>query len=574
MATDRRAKRSRPAVTRRHFLQAIPAVTAGSLATTTLQKESSRHFGSDAIHCAEQIDGVTFSPNEEELIVQNVNRFRDYIEALRAITIPPEIDPFAFHLEAPRPAPTTARAFRAPRSRARTERPAPEDLPFLPVTAQARLLESRQVSSEELTTMYLERLKRLDPSLQCVVTLSESLAMDQARAADAEIRTGRYRGVLHGIPWGVKDLFATKGIRTTWGAKPFENQIFDFDATVVDRLRSSGAVLLAKLTSGELAIGDLWFGGKTRNPWNPALGSKGSSAGPAAATAAGLVGFGVGTETNGSIVSPAATCGLVGLRPTFGRVSRHGVMSLRWSFDKIGPLCRSVEDCAVVLGAIHGRDGYDRVVIDSPFAWDRREARLQLRIGYVAGEFDDVPADATDDDRKRWPDRKPVLAGALEIFRTLGMTLEPVELPQLPADAIYALLSAEAGAAFDELTRSGRVAELAGKGPTDRANQLRSARFIPAVEYVQAQRVRTMLFREVQRMFATLDAFVTPPESASVTMTNLTGHPAITLNAGFAGGLPQGIMITGRLFEEHSILSLALSFERARGTQNERPIIR
>ena len=385
--------------------------------------------------------------------------------------------------------------------------------------------------------MYLDRLTRLDSRLSCVITLASSLALEQAAQADADIKAGRRHGPLHGVPYGIKDLFATKGIRTTWGAKPYEHQVFDYDATVVERLRAAGAVLVAKLTTGELAIGDLWFGGQTRNPWNPDTGSDGSSAGPAAAVAAGLVGFSIGTETGGSIVTPSSTCGVVGLRPSYGRISRHGVMALRWTLDKVGTIARTVQDCSLALNAIYGPDGRDETVSDLPFAWTPGAPSLAgLRIGYVQAEFIEGPEHASWEERSRWDARRGVHAAALDVLRAAGAEMEPIELPSLPAASLYSVLNAEAGAMFDDLVRTGQVRELAGKGPNQRANQLRAARFVPAIDYIRAQRVRTLLIQRMNALFANIDAFVSPSSSASMTMTNLTGHPAIVVKSGFVDG--------------------------------------
>ncbi len=573
MSTRHTRARFMGSLSRRRFLRSVPAVAAASLAAPThgAQEEKGLRFGAETLRCAEQVTGVPFSAADEALMLPGVNRFRDHFDAIRALGIPLTTEPFSFrHAVSPPPA-VARRPTSAPKKRGKTVRPSPEELPFLPVTELARLIRSRMITSRELTELYLDRLTRYDPILHCVVTVTAEVALAQATAADRELRSGRSRGPLHGIPWGVKDLFATRGIRTTWGARPYEHQMIDTDATVVERLRERGAVLLAKLTSGELAIGDVWFGGKTRNPWDPERGSSGSSAGPASATAAGLVGFAVGTETNGSIVSPASTCGIVGFRPTYGRVSRHGVMALRWSFDKIGPLCRCVEDAVLVFDAIRGPDGRDRAVIDAPFHWQPDSPLGGLRVGFIEREFEEPSAEASEEDRKRWPGRRAVLVSALDTFRRIGVSLTPLSLPGLPARSIYTVLSAEAGAAFDGLVRSGKVDELTGKGPNDRANQLRSSRFIPAVEYIQAQRARTVLFEDMQRLFAGCDAFISPTDSASVTMTNLTGHPAVTLNAGFADGLPEGVMITGRLFDEGTPLRLARAFEDATDWHTKRP---
>jgi Asp-tRNA(Asn)/Glu-tRNA(Gln) amidotransferase A subunit family amidase len=421
--------------------------------------------------------------------------------------------------------------------------------------------------------MYLDRLKRHDPTLFCVVTLTEQLALAQAAEADREIAAGRYRGVLHGIPYGIKDLFAAKGVLTTWGAQPYAQQHFDYDSTAVERLRAAGAVLVAKLSTGELAIGDLWFRARTRNPWNPERGSGGSSAGPASASAAGLVGFAIGTETGGSIVGPASTCGVVGLRPTYGRISRYGCMTLRWTLDKVGAITRSVSDAAVVLEALHGPDGRDETVPDMPFAWDGKRDVKGLRIGYIDAEFSAPTSDASPEDRQRWSARKPLYDAAFEVYRARGATLVPVSLPDLPAQAIYATLNAEAGAMFDDLLRDGRHNELTDKGPNGRANQLRATRFIPAVEYVRAQRVRTLLLQRMTALLETVDVFLAPSQSDSVTVTNLTGHPAVVVPAGFVDNLPVALMVTGKLWDEAMILRVAAAFEDATDWHTKHPKI-
>jgi Asp-tRNA(Asn)/Glu-tRNA(Gln) amidotransferase A subunit family amidase len=450
-----------------------------------------------------------------------------------------------------------------------------EDLAFESVASLGARLRAKQVTSMELTSMYLERLKRADSTLFCVVTFTEALAREQAAQADTEIRAGRYRGPLHGIPYGIKDLFAAKGILTTWGAKPYATQVFDYDSTAVTRMRDAGAVLVAKLSTGELAVGDLWFRARTRNPWNPARGSSGSSAGPASAASAGLVGFAVGTETGGSIISPASTCGAVGLRPTYGRISRHGCMTLRWTLDKVGALTRTVGDAAAVLEALHGPDGIDDAVADVPFSWNGSRSVTGMRIGYIEREFAAAP-----------PAQKALFDAAFDIYRKAGATLVPIAMPDLPSNALYAILNAEAGAMFDELVRTGAINEMADKGVNGRANQLRASRFIPAVDYIRAQRVRTTLLKEMNALFAgaaassavapdadNIQAFLAPATSDSVTTCNLTGHPAITVPAGFVDGLPIGLMVTGPLYKEERVLQVAAAFEAASAWHTKHPNI-
>ena len=566
---------------RRRFLQSLPTAIAAGAAATSPASISARQavpasdaVTTDALGMAQQLIGIDLPSVERESARPLVSRNRENYELIRKVSVPSETEP-AFAFRPPRPSaergPSRTSPAARPTNTRRRQRLRPsiiDDLAFESVTTLASLLSSRQVSSTELTAMYLARLKRFDPALHCVVTLTEDLAMAQAADADREIRAGRYRGPLHGIPYGIKDLFAAKGVLTTWGAQPYADQVFDYDSTAVVKLRAAGAVLVAKLSTGELAIGDLWFRARTRNPWDPELGSSGSSAGPAAATSAGLVGFAVGTETGGSIVSPASACGVVGLRPTYGRISRHGCMTLRWTLDKVGPLTRSVADAALVLEALHGPDGHDETVPDVPFRWtDARDVR-NLKIGYVAREFD---AAAEAGDGPSTARRRSLYEAAMELYRKAGATLVPVELPKLPAAAIYAVLNAEAGAMFDDLVRTGRINELADKGPNGRANQLRASRFIPAVEYIRAQRVRTLLIKEMNALFDTVDVYLAPSHSDSVTMSNLTGHPAVVFPGGFVDELPVALMLTGKLWDEATLLGAAAVFEAATDWHNQHP---
>jgi Asp-tRNA(Asn)/Glu-tRNA(Gln) amidotransferase A subunit family amidase len=541
-------------------------------------------FGKDVLKCAERIDGLSFTDAEEEMAVGGVSRNLDSYEELRKLDVPLDTEPavvFRPYLPGKRPAGHSTR-----HARLITARPTRvqvgsslEDLAFAPVTVLASLVRARRVSSTDLTAMYLDRLRRYGDRLHCVVTLTEDLAREQAAAADKEIKAGKYRGPLHGIPFGVKDLFDTKGIKTTWGAKPYENRVAQVDATIVERLREAGAVLCAKLSMGALAQGGVWFGGSTRNPWSPDNSSSGSSAGPGAATAAGLVAFAIGTETRGSIISPSSTCGVVGLRPTYGRVSRYGAMALSWTMDKIGPMCRSVEDCAIVFNAIYGSDGRDETVVDAPFAWRPEVPLSALKIGYVESEFNPRPEAgrgaaggafggsgrglSPEDARRRAEERNKLLNDALDVLRHAGARLEPMSLPEFPANALGFILSAEAAAAFDDLTRSKEVDLLTEQGPGAWPNTFRTSRFIPAVEYIRAQRARTLLNRQMGELMSKYDVFLTPTGSASLGITNLTGHPAACLKAGFVDGLPQALMITGRLYDEAAVLRVALAYERA-----------
>ncbi|MGE5235415.1 MAG: amidase [Acidobacteriota bacterium] len=518
---------------------------------------------------AEKIAGLEFTDAERDLMLKGLDQLEADFEKIRAVPLGNAVPP------ALRFAPLGARNAPTPRRPIRTGRAAvphtggdPAALAFLPVTQLAELIRTRTISSLELTRLYIDRLERFDPLLHCVVTLTRERALAQARRADLELAAGVYRGPLHGIPWGAKDLFAVRGYPTTWGAEPYRDQVIDADAAVVQRLDEAGAVLVAKLSLGALAMGDVWFGGMTRNPWRPEEGSSGSSAGPAAAVAAGLVGFALGTETRGSIVSPCTRCGATGLRPTFGRVSRDGAMALSWSMDKVGPICRSVEDCAVVLDAIAGPGGSDETVVDVPFEWDPELDVRSLRVGVLRSAFDAQPDRGQED----WHANDLATLAAL---RSLGVEPTPIELPDLPTDALSFILSVEAAAAFDELTRSGRDDLLARQDENAWPNIFRRSRLVPAVEYVQANRVRTLAMREMERVMAGLDAYVAPTfGNDTLRLTNLTGHPAVVLPNGFrANGTPTSITFTGALYGEARLLALARAYQEATGFHRRHPAL-
>lgn len=508
---------------------------------------------------AAKVAGLEFTEAERDAMVLGLNQnVRSYV-ALRSVDLANSDAP-AFVFEPGLPgagSPTPRRVSGSPA--ADVVRPARlEEVAFWPVTRLAELVRTRQVTSVELTEMYLARLEKHGRRLEAVVTLTDALAMSLARRADAEIARGRYRGPLHGIPWGAKDLFTVRGYPTTWGAKPYEDQVLDTDATVVRRLTDAGAVLVAKLALGALARGDVWFGGRTRNPWNPDQGSSGSSSGSAAGTVAGLVGFSLGTETLGSIVSPATRCGATGHRPTFGRVSRAGAMALSWTMDKVGPLCRSAEDCALVLDAIHGADGVDPTARTVPFDWDGERDLSELRIGYFASAFE------ADHNGKGYDD------AVLDVLRGLGVRLTPVELPtRYPLSALRIIFDAEAAAAFDDLTRSGRDDLLGQQGSDAWPNTFRMARMIPAVEYIRANRVRTLIMRALGAALEEVDVFVTPSfgggENDSVLlMTNLTGHPLTVVPSGFMPeGTPVSISFVGRLWGDADALRVAKAYQDA-----------
>ena len=567
---------------RRRFLTAVPAVAAG-LAGSALarQAQEPQRITKDTLECAEKIIGLDFSDADQQQALSGVNTSLANFERLRNTPIPLDTEPaitFRPYLpgKKPKPGATPNARIRIATGAPAVRRASLDDLAFLPVTALAPLVRKREVSSVDLTRMYLGRLKKYGPRLNCVVTLTEDLALAQAALADKDIRDGRYKGPLHGIPWGAKDLLATRGILTTWGAAPYQNQVFDHDATVVERLRDAGAVLVAKLSLGALAQGDNWFRGQTKNPWN-GRGSSGSSAGPGSATAAGLVGFAIGTETRGSIISPSAANGVVGLRPTYGRVSRYGAMALSWTMDKIGPMCRSVEDCALVFNAIYGPDGRDDTVVDAPFEWNPEVPLSKLRIGYVKTEFEEQPADgrggrggdaagrgrgglSPEQIRAQTEARLRILNDSLEVYRRAGATLQPIEVPSLDlANTIGFILSVEAAAAFDDLTRSKDIAD---PSLNTWPNTFRTHRYVPAVEYIRAQRARTLVMREMDQLMSQYDAFLSSTTSRTLGLTNLTGHPAVALRAGFYEGAPVELMVTGRLYDEATLLRVALAHEQ------------
>ena len=490
-----------------------------------------------------------------------------------------------------------------------------EDVAFYSARQLGHLLRTKKVSSVALTDMYLARLKKYDPLLKFVITLTEDRARAQAKEADRDIAAGRYRGPLHGLPWGAKDLLAVKGYRTTWGAGGFEQQNIDEDATVVKRLDKAGAVLVVKLTLGALAMGDKWFGGMTRNPWNPHQGSSGSSAGSASATAAGCVAFAIGSETLGSISSPSTRCGTTGLRPTFGRVPRTGAMALSWTMDKLGPICRAVEDTALVLNAIYGPDGQDRSVRNIAFNWDGSLDWRTLRVGYFKEEFElkppSEPAAPTEQtsaspqemkkreesrrqreqaqERRKYDQR--FNDATLAKLKELGVKLMAVEIPKFPYGAMTPLLTAEAAAAFDDLTRSGRDKLLTEQSPDDWPNAFRVARLTPAVEYIQANRARTEAMELWKKLFENLDVIVAPTNSEQLVATNLTGHPAVILPNGFRGpdapkpprkdngdddgiggpGTPVSLTFLGQLYGEAKLLAFAKAYQDRTGFQLKHP---
>ncbi len=546
----------------------------------------------NVIAAAEELAGISFTPAEREMMSRTIGEQVATMAARQKLgPLPNSLSP-AMRFD-PRLPGVTYNTQPAPSNWSNAD-PGPlpeseEDIAFAPVTKLSRWIQARKLTSTRLTEIYLERLKKYDPMLLCVITLCEERALKQAKQADAEIAAGKYRGPLHGIPWGAKDLLDTAGIRTTWGAEPWVENVPKSDATVVKKLDDAGAVLIAKLTLGALAMNDTWFGGRTRNPWNPQVGSSGSSAGSACATAAGLVGFGIGTETLGSITSPSMRCGTTGLRPTFGRVSRAGAMALCWSLDKIGPICRCVEDTALVLAAINGQDHGDPCTVEMPFAFDATLPLKDLRVGFSPAWFE----------RASDPDK-----AALEAMKKTGVQMVEIALPDWPYDALITILMCEAAAAFEDLTRSNTDDTLRWQSPNDWPNQFRQTWFLPGVEFVQATRFRRQVMQMMAERFADVHAMIGPSFASSLCLiTNMTGHPSLTVRDGFmtrrrggrggAGGgdgggavsapasqpaasqpsvrSPTGLTLLGRLYDEGTLCRVGIALERELDVWRERP---
>ena len=521
--------------------------------TTLFISCEKREILKNDIISSEKIMGIEFSSSERDSLLNTVSRRLDQYRTLREIDIPNNIsfplfyDPLPVGMNIP----TGKDIFEF--REIKTRRPKNlEKCAFMTIPQLAYLIRTKQVSSEELTRMYLDRLKRYQNDLQCTVTLTESLAIEQARKADIEIEKGIYRGSLHGIPWGAKDLLSVPDYKTTWGAVPYKDQIIDEKGTVVKKLEQAGAVLVAKLTLGALAWGDVWFGGKTKNPWNLDQGSSGSSAGPGSATSAGLVGFSIGSETWGSIVSPATRNGVTGHRPSFGTVSRSGAMALSWTMDKLGPMTRSVEGAAIVFETIRGADNIDRTVKDIQFKYPKMEDLKKLRIGYVASAFDDSVVSEND-------------KASFEIMKSLGLDLIPIELPEFPTGSLSFVLQAEASAAFDKLTRTNQDDLMVRQIKNAWPNVFREARFIPAVEYINANRARSLLNQKMANLMEGVDVYIIPSYYGdNLLRTNLTGHPCVVVPNGFNDkGSPTSISFIGNLYHDGNVLAVAKAFQEA-----------
>jgi Asp-tRNA(Asn)/Glu-tRNA(Gln) amidotransferase A subunit family amidase len=516
----------------------------------------------EVINQAEKILGLDFTDTEADSMINDLNDNRKDFESIRKIpldnSVPPALYfnplPVGFEFE------KTYLPFKASQIGIVNLPANRDDLAYYSVRELAELIRTKKISSVELTQFFIERLKKYDTKLHYAITITEDLALKQAAKADSEINAGKYKGLLHGIPYGAKDLLAVKGYKTTWGSVPYKEQVIDQDAVVVQRLEKAGAVLCAKLTLGELAMGDVWFGGKTLNPWDLNRGSSGSSAGSASSVAAGLLPFAIGSETLGSIVSPSTECGTTGLRPTYGRVPRTGAMTLSWSMDKLGPICRTVEDCAIVFNAIQGVDGQDFTCMQAPFNYDGTKGLKGIKIAYLKSDFE-----------RKYPS-KSMDSLSLIVLQKLGAELIPLELPNLPSNDISFLLGVEAAAAFDELTRSGKDDLMVRQNKNAWPNAFRSARFIPAVEYIQANRHRTLLIQEMERRLKGIDVYLSPSFGKNLTLTNLTGHPCVVLPNGFrTEGRPTSITFMGKLFGEAKLLQVAKAYQDATDFHKKHP---
>ncbi|MBI1872372.1 MAG: amidase [Acidobacteria bacterium] len=598
--------------TRRRFMAHFAGLGLGSTLApgvlwARMQDAGAEKLTLEMVTDALKLSGIELTEAEREGIVNSANQNLTRFEAVRKLEIPNDVSP-PFHFSSIVPGievNKTKKPFRLSAPPA-LKRPANlEDVAFWPVRHLAELLRTRKVTSVELTEMYLARLHRYNGRLNNVVTFLDDVGLAQAKQADAEIAAGKYKGPLHGIPWGAKDIISVKGYRTTWGTAPLKDQVLDYDASVVEMLRDAGAVLIAKLTTGELAAGDNWFGGQTKSPWDPAVGSSGSSAGPSSATAAGCVGFAIGTETSGSILSPAARCGLAGLRPTFGRISRYGVMALSWTQDRLGPICRYAEDCAIVMQAIAKPDGRDMSVSDVPFNWDAQLDIKKLRVGYIKESFDDITT----------PEVKANAQKVLDTLRTLGIAnIAPMTIP--PFETNLSALGVESAVFFDHMVR-------AGKMTGSRGGARKTAWLTPAVEYLQSQRVRMMMMMELAEATAGLDVYLvasnnaggtpgrggraagaeTPADPAAAeagrgggagrgrgrggeggpatpqgpaqrhsTMANLACYPAVNVPNGFSpNGQPTNVTFFARPFGETELLALAKAYQDAAGFYLQRP---
>jgi len=518
----------------------------------------------DVVISAEKLIGLKFSDTKRDSMLNDLNDLRNSYQNLRKVSLPNSVTPAI--LFNPIPVGMKLETIQQPVKFSAYDNVIMPDntdgLAFYSVGELGALIKSRKVTSVQLTRMYLDRIKKFAPKLECVITVTEDYAMKHAQTADDEIAAGNYKGPLHGIPFGIKDLLSTKEFKTTWGSNAYKDQMLDEDAEVVKRLESAGAVLTAKLTLGELAMGDVWYGGTTKNPWDYKHGSGGSSAGPGAAVSAGLVAFAIGSETWGSIVDPSTTCGVTGLRPTYGRISRKGAMTLAWSMDKLGPMCRTVEDCAIVFNAIYGPDGTDQTLYDVPFNYTPDIDMSNITIGYLKNDFDSSAF-------KQYSDE------TMNVLERLGVKLVPIELPKYPIGDLSIILNAECAAAFDELVRTGREDLLVRQTRDAWPNFFRTARFIPAVEYIQANRIRYLIIQEMTKIFDKVDLYLAPSlEGDNLLLTNLTGHPCVSLPNGFSDkGTPVSVSLIGNLFDEAKLLAVCKKIQDATDFHKKHPVL-
>jgi Asp-tRNA(Asn)/Glu-tRNA(Gln) amidotransferase A subunit family amidase len=550
-------------LTRRNSIIALLCLLSFTLGGFITQKAEEEKISIALVKAAQKIIGIDFTDVEIDSMLTDLDGQRANYAALRKLNIPNSVSP-ALNFN-PLPVgyefPDKSNYFRV-NSINTTKLPAvKDDLAFYTIVQLADLIRTKQISSVELTKFFIERIKKHDSNLKFAVTITEERAMAHAKKADAEIAAGKYKGLLHGIPFGAKDLLAAKGYKTTWGSVPYKDQVLDIDATAITKLEDAGAILIAKMTLGELAMGDVWFGGKTKNPWNLNRGSSGSSAGSASAVAAGCMPFAIGSETLGSIVSPSSECGTTGLRPSFGRVSKYGAMALSWSMDKLGPITRSVEDCAIVFNAIQGADSKDLSLISAPFNYSSPQgASLKgMRIGFIKSEFNRKYANSANDSL------------SLKKIKDMGAELVEIELPVLPYRDMLIILGAESGAAFEDLTLSNRDDLMVKQDKNAWPSGFRSSHFIPAIEYIQANRARAILIEELNKKMKGLDAFIAPAFGQNLVATNLSGHPCVVLPNGFRNGLPTSITFTGQLFGEGKLLKIAEAYQRADDFHKKQP---
>ena len=550
-------------ITRRNSIIAILCLLSFTLGGFITQKAEEEKISIALVRAAQKIIGLDFTDVEADSMLTDLEGQRASYAALRKLNIPNSVSP-ALNFN-PLPVgyefPDRSNYFKVSSTNTTKLPSIKDDLAFYTIVQLADLIRTKQISSVDLTHFFIDRIKKYDSKLMFAISITEARALKHAKKADAEIAAGKYKGLLHGIPFGAKDLLAAKDYKTTWGSVPYKDQIIDVDATVISKLEDAGAILIAKMTLGELAMGDVWFGGKTKNPWNLNRGSSGSSAGSASAVAAGCLPFAIGSETLGSIVSPSSECGTTGLRPSFGRISKYGAMALSWSMDKLGPITRSVEDCAIVFNAIQGADNNDLSLISAPFSYTSpQSASLKgMRIGFIKSEFNRRYANSANDSL------------SLQKLKDMGAEMVELELPVLPYRDMLIILSAESGAAFEDLTLSNRDDMMVKQDKNAWPSGFRSSHFIPAVEYIQANRARAILIEEIHKKMKGLDAFIAPAFGQNLVATNLSGHPCVVLPNGFINGLPTSITFTGQLFGEGKLLKIAEAYQRASDFHKKQP---